>query len=299
MRGAVYSVVAVALLALSSLGASCDDGTEEAEVTDVTGTPAGSGDESERITELPQVDISELTRGEKRIWADVVNDQLSPCGEPVSVARCAAEARGCRRCVPAARYVGRLVMEGYEKSEIEELYELRYGRDTEVEMDVAGAPVRGAPMAPVTIVEFSDFECPYCGATHPVLTRLLREYEGRIRLVFRHYPLDGHIHSRPAARAAVAAGNQGKFWEMHDLLFEHQEALEAEDLEDYAERLGLDMQRFRRDMESEQTQARIDADKERGHAIDVTGTPTILINGRRYQEPPRSLPAYIREELDE
>ena len=299
MRGADYPVVAVALLALSSLGASCDDGSEEADVTEVTGTAAGAGDESDRITDLPQVDLSELTRSEKRVWADVVNDQLSPCGEPVSVARCVAEARACRRCVPAARYVSRLVVEGYEKSEIEELYELRYGRDTELEVELGDAPVRGAPMAPLTIVEFSDFECPYCAATHPVLARLLREYEGRIRLVFRHYPLDGHIHAMPAARAAVAAENQGKFWEMHDLLFEHQEALEPEDLESYAERLGLDMGRFRRDLESEETQTRIEADKSGGHAIGVTGTPTIIINGRRYQEPPRSLPAYVREELDE
>jgi protein-disulfide isomerase len=297
MRRAVYPVLAAALLAFSSIGASCDEGNDE---TSNSAEPeTGGGDDGERITELPQVDLSDLTRGERRMWAAVVNDQLSPCGEPVSVARCVAEERRCQQCVPAVRYVARLVTEGYEESEIGEHYAARYGRDTEIDVDLEGAPVRGAPMAAVTIVEFSDFECPYCGAAHPVIGRVLREYEGRVRLVFKHYPLDGHLHAMAAARAAVAAANQGKFWEMHDLLFENQSALEPEDLERYAEELGLDVERFRADLVSDATQRRIDADKAAGHEIGVTGTPTILVNGRRFREPPRALSAYIQEELDQ
>ncbi len=296
MRRAPFPIVVLALLALQSLGASCNDDPGP------TSSGGGGNDSSgaERVESLPQVDLSDLTGSEQRVWRDLVNDLLSPCGEPVSVARCVVEERACRKCVPAARYLARLVTEGYEKTEIEELYELRYGRDGEVDIDVGDAPVRGAPMAPVTIVEFSDFECPYCGAAHPVLERLLHEYEGQVKLVFMHYPLtEAHPNAMQAARAAVAAGQQGKFWEMHDRLFENQAALSEEDLARYAREIGLDVERFEEDLRSEETQRRIERDKALGRRLDVTGTPAIFINGRRFREPPRTLPAYVREELDQ
>jgi protein-disulfide isomerase len=154
-------------------------------------------------------------------------------------------------------------------------------------------------MAQVTIVEFSDFECPYCGRAHPIVQQVLNEFEGRVRVVFKNFPLSAHPHAMSAARAAVAAGNQGKFWEMHDLLFEHQQQLEEEDLEQYAEQLGLNMERFRAAMASPETQRKIDTDKEEGQRVGVEGTPTFFIDGRHFQEPPSALPAYIREELDQ
>ena len=292
MRRPRFPVVVLVMLALSSLGASCNDDGESSSA----GEDSSGG---EQIESLEQVDVSQLTGTERGVWRDLVNDVLSPCGEPVSVARCVAEERACRKCVPAARYLVRLVTEGYEKSEIEELYDLRYGPDDAAEIDIEGSPTRGAPMAPVTIVEFSDFECPYCGQAHPVLKRLLREQEGKVRLVFKHYPLSAHHNALPAARAAVAAGNQGKFWEMHDMLFEHQDALTEEDLEGYAERIGLDVEQFRADMRSEETQRVIERDRAQGRELGVTGTPTIFVNGRRFQEPPRALEAYVREELDQ
>lgn len=283
------------LLGSMSLGASC------------SGTGAvqeGPSDDSERSGEGPRiesldaVDVSELTRAERRVWVELINDRLSPCGEPVTVGRCVQEQRGCRTCVPAARYLVRLIREGYERQEIEEHYDARYAPGERVDIDIEGAPTRGSPMASVTIVEFSDFECPYCGRAHPILQQVLREFEGRVRVVFKHYPLSNHSHAMPAARAAVAAGNQGKFWEMHDLLFEHQRQLEEEDLERYAEQLGLDMAQFRADMQAEATQRRVEADKQEGQRIGVDSTPTFFVEGRRFQEPPSSLAAYLREALD-
>jgi protein-disulfide isomerase len=192
-----------------------------------------------------------------------------------------------------------LIGEGYERQEIEDHYALRFGRDTAVDIDIEGAPSRGSPMAAVTIVEFSDFECPYCGQAHPILQHVMDEHEGRVRLVFKHFPLSAHPHAMPAARAAIAAGNQGKFWEMHDLLFEHQQQLEEEDLERYAQELGLDLARFRTDLESAETQRRIERDREEGERVGVEGTPSLFVNGRHFMEPPRALSAYLQEELDE
>lgn len=279
-----------------TLGASCSGGRGDAvpEANDPESPPEGV-----RVESLEQVDSSELSRSEKRVWVELINDQLSPCGEPISVGRCVAEERACRTCVPAARYLVRLIQEGYERQEIEEHYDLRYGRDQQLEIDTTGAPSRGSPMAPITIVEYSDFECPYCGRAHPVIQQALSQYEGRVRLVFRHFPLSSHPHSMPAARAAVAAGNQDRFWEMHDLLFEHQRQLEEEDLERYAQQLDLDMDRFRADMQSAATQERIEREKEEGVRLGVEGTPTFFVNGRRFREPPSSLGAYLAEALDE
>lgn len=297
-------------LAFLSIGASCSGSTQTEEPS---GGGSGGGRTREaqpargpRVEQLEAVDLSELTAAERRVWVDLVNELLSPCGEPVSVARCAAGNaaggagdRACRACVPATRYVVRLIAEGYERTQIEELYDLRYGRDTAVEVATDGFPTRGGAMAPVTIVEFSDFECPYCGRAHPVVNELLREFEGQVRVIFRNYPLSGHPRAMPAARAAVAAGEQGKFWEMADLLFEHQRALEDEDLERYAAQLGLDIERFRADLRSPETQASIERDRTEGSRLGVEGTPTFFINGRRFSEAPSSLPAYVREELDQ
>lgn len=296
MRSAGSKSWVIVLLSSLCLGASCDSGRKDpaenspADPAGATGAPA--------VTALPQVDVAQLTDAERDVWISLINQQLSPCGEPVSVGRCVAERVACSRCVPAARYLSRLVTDGAERIEIEELYRARFGSAPAASVEVGDAPVRGAAMASVTIVEFSDFQCPFCGRAHPLLSDVLRELSGRVKLVFKHYPLSGHVRAMPAARAAEAARIQGKFWEMHDLLFEHQEALEDADLERYAQQLSLDMTRFRADMASPEVQQRIESDRAQGAAVGVEATPTIIINGRKLEEHPRNLAAYVREELE-
>jgi predicted DsbA family dithiol-disulfide isomerase len=290
-------------LALFCLGASCSDRGQAAAGAARASAGGGrlqsSAPGGDRVEEIAGIDVGDLTSSERRTYFDLVNEQLSPCGQPISVARCANEPGACRRCVPAARYLLRLVSEGYEKSEIEEFFSARYAPDKRVDISVEGSPVRGAPMAPVTIVEFSDFECPHCARAAPLLHRTLREFEGRVKLVFKQYPLDQHPRAAVAARASIAAGRQGKFWEMHDLMFENQRALEDDDLERYATQLGLDLARFRADMASAEAQARVDQDRAEGRRVGVQGTPTVFVNGRRFGEPLQALGAYLREELDE
>jgi protein-disulfide isomerase len=144
----------------------------------------------------------------------------------------------------------------------------------------------GAMDAPVMIEEFGDFECPPCGQLHPILKAMKAEYGSRLVIVFREFPMTSlHPHAVAAARAAEAAGLQGKFWEMHDLLYENQsawhEASDAEPLfEQYAMRTNLDLDRFRRDMASHVVDQRIQLDRERGVWIGVQGTPTVFLNGR-------------------
>ncbi len=292
-------VVLLAVCSLAGCGTSQAEGDDHrAEPVELEAAPA-TAPRPPRIESLTQVPLDGLDAAARGVWTEVVNDVTSPCGEPVSLARCIAEEKSCRSCVPAARYVGRLAREGYEPAEIRELLRARYDRSAEVSIEVGDSPVRGAPMAPVTVVEFSDFQCPHCAHAHPVLERLVREHEGDVRVVYKNYPLPGHTHAREAARAAIAAQRQGKFWEMHDRLFANQEHLERVDIERYAQAIGLDMDRFRADLESEATEARVVADRATGAEVGVEGTPTIFVNGRPYLEPIENISTYVQEEIEQ
>ena len=152
-------------------------------------------------------------------------------------------------------------------------------------IEVGDAPVLGNPGAPVTIVAFADFQCPFCARSAPLLRQVLDGYEGRVRLVYKHFPLSFHPVARQAAVASLAAQDQGAFWEMHDLLFEHPEELSASRFPELARLAGLDVERFSRDLEQshEKYEERIDADYTQGLHADVRGTPTLFVNGRRVQ----------------
>jgi predicted DsbA family dithiol-disulfide isomerase len=258
----------------------------------------GDKPKSAKIESLDKVDTSVLTDPERRTFFEIVNEVLSPCGEPVSVAQCVAESRSCNACVPSARYVSRLVYEGYGKTEIVELYNARFDPKTKLNIDVSQAPVRGAPMASVSIVEFSDFECPHCGAAHPFLARTLDEFSGKVNLVFKQFPLDSHKNAAPAARAAVAAQQQGKFWELADLLFEHQRELSPERIDQLAKQAGVDVAKFETARDSPEVFQRVDKDKKEGIALGVQGTPSLFINGRAYKEGLQGLSKYLKEELE-
>jgi protein-disulfide isomerase len=139
----------------------------------------------------------------------------------------------------------------------------------------------GPDHAPVTLVEYGDFECPNCKQAAPAVKLLMERYAERVRLVFRHFPLEEvHPHARHAAEAAEAAGAQGKFWEMHDLLFDNQRHLKQQQLHDYAERLQLDMARYTAEMDDEIYLQRIREHQKSGHDSGARGTPTFFVNGR-------------------
>ena len=141
--------------------------------------------------------------------------------------------------------------------------------------------VLGPAQATVTVVEYGDFECPNCKQAAPVVKRLLERFAGRIRTVYRHFPLvEVHPHALHAAQAAEAAGAQGKFWPMHDLLFENQRHLELRHLRGYAERLGLDMGRYAMEMTDQHHLQRVREHIEGGNLSGVRATPTFYVNGR-------------------
>ncbi|MHA7838847.1 MAG: DsbA family protein [bacterium] len=148
------------------------------------------------------------------------------------------------------------------------------------EVEVGEAPVRGEAEAAVTIVEWSDFQCPFCSRAGPTLAQIEQEYGDDVRIVFKHLPLSIHPQAEAAHAAAEAAHRQGRFWQMHDRIFANQRDLSPSTLERYAREIGLDMERYARDLESDAIRERIEADKAQARELGVTGTPAFFINGR-------------------
>jgi protein-disulfide isomerase len=143
-----------------------------------------------------------------------------------------------------------------------------------------GSPAKGPANAPVEIVEFSDFQCPYCLRAAPTVTQVLNAYGDKIRFVYRHYPLPNHPNARPAAEAAACADEQGKFWPYHDRLFGEASKLGPADLKRDAAELGLDMAKFNACVDTHKLRATVDADLQAGVDAGVDGTPAFFINGR-------------------
>ncbi len=143
--------------------------------------------------------------------------------------------------------------------------------------------VQGPASAPATLVEYGDYECPYCGMAYPIVKRVQQHFGDRLRFVFRNFPLaEVHPHAEAAAEAAEAAAAQGKFWEMHDTLYEHQRALDTTHLRDYARQLGLDIAAFEQALAAHAFAGRVHEDFISGARSGVNGTPTFYINGRRH-----------------
>ncbi|KXK00831.1 MAG: Disulfide bond formation protein D precursor [Parcubacteria bacterium OLB19] len=155
-------------------------------------------------------------------------------------------------------------------------------------VDASVLHVKGNPDATVTLVEYSDFQCPACAAAQPVVKDIMNEFGNEIKFEYKHFPLPMHPLAEPAARAAEAAGQQGKFFEFHDMLFEKQKTWSNSPnptalFVQYAEELGLDVQKFRQHMNASLLSDRISADKKDGEKLGITGTPTFFLNGEKMQ----------------
>jgi len=148
-------------------------------------------------------------------------------------------------------------------------------------VEAGDAPSKGPKDAPLQVIVFSDFQCPFCKRVEPTLTQLEKEYQGKVRMVWKNYPLPFHQNAEPAAEAAMAADAQGKFWPMHDKLFENQTALDRPSLEKYAQDLGLNMSKFKADLDSSKFKSTIESTTKEGSTVGVNGTPAVFINGRK------------------
>ncbi len=156
-------------------------------------------------------------------------------------------------------------------------------------IDTSGAPFLGDENAPISIIVFSDFQCPHCRAVHPLLKQVLAQNKGKVKIVFKHFPLQGHDLAKPAALATIAAQNQGKFWAMHDAVFAAQGKIKQHDLEKMAVEIGLDMEQFQKDLAAISTSQRLYKDMADARQAGISGVPALYLNGQKIKN--RSLEA--------
>ncbi|UQB69279.1 DsbA family protein [Epilithonimonas zeae] len=155
---------------------------------------------------------------------------------------------------------------------------------------------QGNDNADLVIVEYGDYQCPYCGAAYPVLKELMKEFGSQVKFVFRNFPLsEMHQYARPAAIAAEAANLQGKFWEMHDAIYENQGSLNELFLFELAEKIGLNISQFKEDIQKTELEEKVDSDFESGIVSGVNGTPSFFVNGNKFNGSAMDLLQLIRE----
>jgi protein-disulfide isomerase len=195
--------------------------------------------------------------------------------------------------------VAKLVESGYTDSEVGDELQNRYHEVVHKNINVARAPNKGPAEARVTLVEFVDYECPHCRTAQALVRQVLDSYPREVRLCFKHFPLSGHTNSRLAAEAAMAAHKQGKFWPYNDKVWANADTLTPAVLEKIAKEVGLDVARWRDDMNSDEIKAAVAQDKSDGTALGINSTPTIYINGRKYggRHDIESICDWIDEEL--
>ena len=242
------------------------------------------------LENLPSVDLSGLTPAQKATALKLLRARDCSCGCGMKVAECRVKDPTCYYSKGLSNVIVASVKAG--KSEKEILADVEASRfahppehkllEDPIEIPTAGAPETGPNNAPITLVEFSDFQCPYCTLATPQIQLILKTYPTQVRLFFKEFPLDMHSQAAGDAAAAVAAQKQGKFWEMHDALFASHNDLSRPTIFALASALGLDMKRFEADIDSPDVKKAVAHDLEDGGNVGVMATPTLFIDGQHY-----------------
>jgi protein-disulfide isomerase len=258
---------------------------------------------------LPGVDLNGLTAVQKTKVLKLLRESGCSCGCNMKLAECRMKDPGCSYSKGMAATIVEAVKQG--KSDTQALAIAKASKwgqgppdhsatlEPPVSIAVAGAPVRGPANAPVTLVEFSDFQCPFCIAATPQLEAVLKAYPTQVKLIFKEFPLDTHAQAALAAAAALAAQKQGKFWQMYDALFAQKGYLSRKGILGLAAGLHLDMNRFQADLDSAAIKRAVDKDISDGERINVDSTPTLFIDGQRFNGPVTlaALKPIVNEEL--
>ena len=239
---------------------------------------------------LPAVDFSGLTPTQKAAALKMIRRHDCSCGCSMKVAECRVKDPNCYYSKGLANVIVASIKEGKnEKQVLSDVEASRFAHPPErklledpIAIPTAGAPVIGPKDAPITLVEFSDFQCPYCGLATPELHAVLKAFPAQVKWIFKQFPLDMHSQAALAAAAAVAAQRQGKFWEMHDALFASRRDLRRPTILGLASAIGMDMKRFESDLDSAEVRKAVQRDMEDGSNVGVMSTPTLFIDGKHY-----------------
>jgi protein-disulfide isomerase len=247
--------------------------------------------EWQTATDLAGVDLTGLTPAKKTLALKALRTQACTCGCAMKVAECRVKDPNCSYSRGLASITVGAIKEGKSVDEaIAESKASKFGTrptpkllDDPVPIPTLGAPVMGPADARITLVEFSDFQCPYCSKAVVQINATLKAYPNDVRLIFKQYPLfELHPAAGMAAAAALAAHRQGKFWPMHDVMFANRGRLSRQSILGWAKDIGLDLLRFMADLDSDAIKKAVLRDQADGDKAGVEGTPTVFVNGQRY-----------------
>jgi protein-disulfide isomerase len=234
--------------------------------------------------------LSTLSQEDKALYQSLSETLLSPCGDPETF-QASIEARRCSRAVFYSRVLFRVLRDDLvEPDRTAEILQRWFEKSIQsagmtYAIDVSKAPMFGVANASVELVEFADFQCPSCAFFHEEIKKIKPQLSTTTAFYFKNFPLSQHLNAEPAARAALAAHQQNKFWEYFDLLFSNQEKIEPEQFGDWAKKLDLDQDRFMADYSSPALAAQVATDRQDGLSAGVDSTPSLYINKRRYYGP--------------
>ena len=237
-------------------------------------------------TDLPNVDMNGLSADQKHAVLKLLREEACTCGCGMKMAQCRLQDPKCAFSRMSSNAAVKALKDGKTPDQMRTaaLAENHLKTlDDPVKIRTEGAPSKGSAGAKITLVEFSDFQCPYCSKAAFQLEELLARFPNNVRLVYKQYPI-AMIHSQAmlASRASLAANNQGKFWLMHDKMFSNGNKLSRENILAWAKEVNMDMPKFVKDMDSRETEESVMRDVREADEIGVLGTPTVFLNGRRY-----------------
>jgi protein-disulfide isomerase len=244
--------------------------------------PASAGS---ALAGIPGMDFSSLPPAAQRELSTILTDEFCYCGCPHTLGACLKQHTPCRHAKRMARLAAAAVADGAAATEVILMMSQYYAsfREPRVELKVDPRMCMGPPDAPVTVAEFSDFECPYCGHARPLLEEFARKNAAKVRFCYLPFPLPLHANAIPAGQAALWARDQGKFWEMHDALFTHQENLSPAALPALANAIGLPGAKLAEVLKGDTYKQELEGFRNQGKAANITGTPSIFFNGRAYK----------------
>jgi protein-disulfide isomerase len=249
---------------------------------------------------LPGIDIGKLSADRQQLFYKLIGSLKSPCGKTHSLRTSFTQDTACKRAPYAVKYVAALLGDEVSEKDTREFFTKKYEKVPAEgpKFDLANAPRVGPPDAPIRLVEFFDYACPFCATFKPILEKVAEDNKGKVVEYFMMYPLEAkHPDSKSAAQAVLAAHAQGKFKEMHEVLFARTPQHGKDAVMAYAQQLGLDMTKFAADYTA--AAAHVAKDQAQGMAADVDSTPTLFFNNRKYEGPsdPDYITMWIEEEL--
>jgi protein-disulfide isomerase len=296
-------LVLAVLIAPMLLGAACEkkkpNDTGAVSAMDRAGSGSGAAVGPADTTPMKGIDVGKLDGDKQKLFYALVASLKSPCGKSHSLRTSYEQDTSCKRAPYAVKYVAALIEDEVKESDVREFFASKYEKTPQpVKIDPSKAPRVGKPDAPVRLIEFYDYECAFCASFSPVLKKVEEKQGDKVVVYYMMFPIESkHPESRSAAMAAIAANAQGKFREMHELLFARSPQHDKSSVLAFAKELGLDPAKFEADYAAADKQ--VTADLSAGESAGVSSTPTLFFNDRRYEGPmnPEYIGMWIEEEI--